>query len=349
MKYTEDSNLNNFLYCTDFYSKRPSKLIISFGFKANLFIEYFGEKLKTINSTTKVTPTYTGSIMDKKYFCKIEKQEGMYNAIFLSYTHIDHNSENSIITNLNIFFCEEDINIVDTYIKGIEEFIHSEEEIIYKITSTSVNLDNALELKPFELQSNIDFDNIKRYYNENVMKSVEKLLKSINTLSKGLSIIHGQRGVGKTSLLQHIAKTVEKEVIFIPISMVDLTINSPIFREQGIEETLIIIDDSELFNSDIKLSSTFANILQMVDGFNSSEINVHIILAMNIEDEDDIDNDLLEANSLIDVIKIDTLDKNKANRLIKHLNLKGKAEDDTILIDILKSNYTDKDIKIGYE
>jgi len=343
---SEDTNLNDFLYCCEELGERPSKVVLVFSFKAKEFLDYFESKIqKKVNKLTEVIPHYEGSVINKKYLAKISDE------VFLSFTHMDSSMPDSEISNV-IFYYKNEPELINEALKDMDNFISNldDEEIIFKVTCASANANNTIELKPLDLME-LDYKNMDKYYNDSTFKSTNKLIKKINKTERGLSIIHGKRGVGKTSLLHYIANQVEKEVIFIPISMIDMTINSPIFKNQGIEDTLIIIDDAEFFNSDtyLKANITFANVLQMVDGFYSHDINVNILLSFNIEDEEDINEDILETNNLIDVIKIEELKKNRANKLLEHLSIKDKVDSDVILIDILNNSFNEKPIKIGYQ
>ena len=41
---TEDTNLNDFLFCTEKFKTRPSKVVLAFNFKPAEFIKYFEDK-----------------------------------------------------------------------------------------------------------------------------------------------------------------------------------------------------------------------------------------------------------------------------------------------------------------
>jgi hypothetical protein len=116
------------------------------------------------------------------------------------------------------------------------------------------------------------------------------------------------------------------------------------------EGTLLIIDDCELFNSDMyaKSNITFANILQMIDGFNSDDLMVNILLTFNLETEEELDADLLECNNLVDVIKFDELKKSKANKLCKLLSINHKVDSPILLNSLIRQRFEDTKVNIGY-
>jgi Tfp pilus assembly pilus retraction ATPase PilT len=46
-------------------------------------------------------------------------------------------------------------------------------------------------------------DNVELYYNQKTLKNINKLVKSIKKSDKGLSILYGQRGTGKTNTISY--------------------------------------------------------------------------------------------------------------------------------------------------
>jgi hypothetical protein len=138
--------------------------------------------------------------------------------------------------------------------------------------------------------------------------------------------------------------------IFIPNTMVDLTINGPDFKNfiKKFEKVLIVIDDCEFLSSNpmSKINPFTNNILQLVDGFLSDNLNLQIILLFN-EIEEDLDNDLLDSNSLIDVLEITNLDAEIATDLSKNLGNNKKYKESVRLIEVVQNKKFDKIEKIG--
>lgn len=341
IKYSEDSELNDFNFCSEVFGERPSKLVIAANFKTKEFIDLF-QDVKYINTLTEASEDVEGFIINERSLVQLNEN------VFLSFTHMDK-LMNGLITNIIIYYKTDSYKDIETYIADLQNITLKPEEEI-KITCANLT-QNGLDLEPMELML-ADYENIELFVNDETIKSINKLTKKINKLEKGLSIIYGSRGSGKTTILNWIASNSAKSVIFIPLSTIDATINNPNFKTHLLRNdgTLLIIDDCEIFNSDMHIKSniTFANILQMVDGFNSDDLMVNALLSFNLETEEEIDADLLECNNLIDVIKFDSLKKSKANKLCKHLGINYKINEPILLNDLIKQRFEDTKVNIGY-
>lgn len=341
VKYTTDDSMNDFLFCTDFFGERPSKIVLAFNFKAVEFVKYF-EDSECFNVLTEVVPADGASIVNEKYLIKINNKDA-----FISYTHVDKNVETSYITNVVIYYklpCE-----IGEVLSELDSFISNTDDSKNKINIIN-NSPTGLVLEEMSLME-ADYDNMRVYYNHTSIKGINKIIKKIGKNNKGLFIVYGKRGCGKTTALNYIANTITKMSIFIPNNMLDYTINNPEFIEiLKTYNPVLILDDCEVLFDTMYAKSTVtcSNILQMVDGFYSDEIDTHIIMSYNTNTEDDIDSDLLDANNLLRVVKMDALEKDKANELSKYLNLGHEVKNDILLIDLLKENFEEGDEIVGY-
>ena len=88
------------------------------------------------------------------------------------------------------------------------------------------------------------------------------------------------------------------------------------------------------------------NIMIFVDGFLSDNLNLLVILIFN-DLEEDIDENILDCNSLLDVIEVDDLDSELATELSKNLGYNKKYKDSIRLIDVVQNKKMDKIEKIG--
>jgi hypothetical protein len=119
------------------------------------------------------------------------------------------------------------------------------------------------------------------------------------------------------------------------------------------KDVILILDDAEIFLTEslYSKSNIFANnLIQLVDGLDSDELNLQIITIMNCDSEDDIDSHLFDTNNLLSIIEFEYLEKNKISELNKLLGRKSKPKQDSRLIDVLqnKSSLKEKN-QIGFE
>jgi hypothetical protein len=344
---SDDVNINDFIYCTEELGERPSKVVLALNFNLEEFKKIMSKyEIKVINTIIEVLPDIESNMVNEKNLSKISDK------FFISYTHVDKTLPDGFITNFIVYHKIENVNEIENFVNDIISASEEIEEIGESNTKTIKYISNSqsgliLEnMKPMLA----DYENIDLYFNDDALKATKKLIKKINKTEKGISILHGKRGSGKTTLLSYISGELKKPVIFLPISCIDLAINAGGIKSLIKEESVLLIDDCEILNADLygKSSLTFANLLQLVDGLYSDEYNLNIILAFNIENEDDIDEDILESNNLLNIIKLEELKKEKAKELCMHLKLKNKVEESTLLIDIINNRISDNSETIGY-
>ena len=90
-----------------------------------------------------------------------------------------------------------------------------------KILDFVVQIDSPLssQVKSFELTAGEDF-NIKDNYNNDFIEVDKKITKHLSKKNKkGLILLHGEPGTGKTTYIKHLADKIEKQIIFVPPMM----------------------------------------------------------------------------------------------------------------------------------
>jgi len=337
----DDPATNDFITIHAKYKSLPNKVFIHDTFSGDKFEEILKDyKSKGISNTiSEYLPNSTGGyIMNKKVLIELSGN------IFCSYLGIDIESETFIIEEVVFYFKDpEDEEIVKEITAIIIEHTISSETKIPRINTLSVD-SGTLDIHPVHCEE-ID---IKKNYNKETREEIKGLIKKINSVNSGLSIIHGSRGVGKTKLLNHIVMNSNRTSIYIPTNMIDLSINSPEFKDflQKYDYPLLIIDDLEFItNSQVSHMNYFAsNLIQLVDGFLSD--NIQIIVMMNEVSERELDKNLINCNSLMDIINIKKLNNKKATKLSKNLGLNIKYKEKTLLKDVYNGK-TSKISKIG--
>jgi hypothetical protein len=165
--------------------------------------------------------------------------------------------------------------------------------------------------------------------------------KIINTLNKkngkGLVLLHGTPGTGKTHYLKHIASKIkDKRVLFIPPFLADF-ITSPEMTPFLIENSnsVLFIEDAERVITDRQSGGAngVSNILNITDGILSDILNIQIVATFNM-DKAKIDSALLRKGRLIAEHKFDALSVDDSNNLLKHLGKEANASKSMTLTEI---------------
>lgn len=342
----DDSNLNDFLYCWDIFKSRPNKIVIHNTYSTKPFSKIVSDYAIEKNVFTEIIPN------DNEFTINDKIISNLGDDVYLSYVVIDRNQDNSIITDIVFFYkSNESSKKVQSIIEELNDcLVDFCEEETNNLNTIALSTQSGLEIEPIEL--NDDFENFDHYYSSSTNKSIEKLIKKIKKSDKGLSILYGERGTGKTSVINYIASKLDRIVIFIPNNLIEHTINNPDFRKfiKKFHKPVIVLDDCETTLSDFynRTNLTTSNILQMVDGFLSDTMEVNVICIFNTDDEDDIDEALLECNGLIDVIEFEYLSSEEAEELSRVTGGNKKYKNKTRLVDIIKKRSSNDQKKIGF-
>lgn len=343
-----DSDDNHFLYCWEKFNDKPNKIKIYQNYSKNEFNEVIDRYTLDKKISSEVIPADEIDIINDVYFIKVSE------TFFISYILLDRESESSFIHEINFYFksYQNDSILVDEITNALIDCqidFEDEEDKINRLNTLYIT-PNGLEIEPIKLDLD---ENVDLFFNEKTLKSINKLCKLIKKSDKGLSILYGERGTGKTSIINYITDKVDRVVIYIPNNLLESTLNNPDFTSflKKFHKPIIVIDDCEMiFNELFTKSNIYVNnLLQMVEGLLSNSIKVNIITIFNVEDLDEIDHALLECNSLIDTIQFEYLDKEESNDLNKHLGHNKKYKNKTKLIDIIKKNNSKEHKKIGLQ
>jgi hypothetical protein len=339
---SDDYQSNEYIILFNKFGTQPNKIILNDSYTSDLFINSIIQK--NHNSVIELMTDDDNFIINEKILSEIDDD------VWISYFIIDKDTDESIITDVTIYYKNyEDVNKVKEIIDKISQtsLVFEEDNINSNKFNTFIINSGNLEIETIYSE---DIDN-KFRYNDETIKQADKLSRKINKNKKGLSIIWGEKGVGKTNISKHIASNTDKTVIFIPNNMIDLTINNPEFLTflSKLNNLLLIIDDCEFLTSNqlVKVNSFSNNISQLIDGVISDKIDLHILLIFNVEDIDDIDEDILDINNLIDIMEIDYLSPDVATELSKLLNKGKKYKSPIKLIDVLRNKSITKIDKIG--
>ncbi len=340
----DDFDLNDFLLCWKEFGERPNRVLIHNTYSTKLVNSAIEEFIKEKNVFTEVTTDEEGLLINDKMFVKLDDE------CYMSYIVADRLSDASFIDTITFIYkrgYEKIQEFLDILNDCIMDFAHEDSHKLNTITLSQ----SGLEIEPISLHD-IDLDNIDLYYNSDTFKKVDKAIKQIKKSDKGLSIFYGERGTGKTSIINYISSKLDRIVIFIPNNMIEHTINNPEFRKylKKYDKPVLVIDDCEVAFTEIygRANMFSSNLLQMVDGFLAESMNCNIVAIFNLENEEEIDHSLLDCNNLIDCIEFKYLDTDDSINLGKHVNNNKKYKNKTKLIDIIKKRSNKEVFDIGF-
>jgi len=301
------------------------------------FIEAKAFYIKMFNMAPCVA--YIGNVDTTKIFDIIKKEN--YGKVVDIYQRIYHSwhddkvffdktifiLENKVMVKLNdewleIYFDTKSNAKANKMLSDFKAYKLPEKAKEYEINIISLS-NNELLLKTLSIKpTTLDID---LYYNDDfkvIDAGIKERLSKEN--DKGIVLLHGLPGTGKTTYLRYLIGTLKKKVMFVAPGVAGNLMN-PEFIDLLLDNpnSVLVIEDAENIIKDRRYSSesSVSNLLNISDGLLSDCLNVQIVCTFNSE-IGLVDNALLRKGRLIARYEFGQLSVDKARKLSNHLELK---------------------------
>ena len=259
--------------------------------------------------------TYKSEIKDWHYIKRhfgLNKKAEFDDIFYILYDDliVDFDTNQSIV---RFLFRKTDIPQIETIISGIKKF---KERKGKPVISLLVNTITGIETNYFQVSK--PKLNIADNYNDDFKDVHNVILKRLSRKNdKGLILLHGKPGTGKTSYIRYLISSVKKNVIFLPPNMAS-AITNPELISILIDNpnSIFVIEDAEniVVDREKNGNSPVSALLNISDGLLSDCLNIQVICSFNT-DISKVDNALMRKGRLIAKYEFKELEIHKAQAL----------------------------------
>jgi hypothetical protein len=283
---------------------------------------------------------YIGNIDGEKAFNAIKEKYGNLVDSVHTYRYYDRKTKSygfneTFMIMKNNCILEFDTNYCEIFHNGMQD------EFIRECTALTKAFRERQRRKPLEINMIVRGQNglqlkqmeVKRtkldlsLFYEDDFKEVDKVIckRLGNNKDKGIVLLHGLPGTGKTTYLRYLIGKIKKRVLFVSPNVAG-DITSPDFIQLLLNNpnSVLIIEDAENVIMDRKISgnASVSNLLNISDGLLADFLNVQLICTFN-NSLTLVDSALLRKGRLIAKYEFGKLGVTKAQKLSDHLGFES--------------------------
>lgn len=225
-------------------------------------------------------------------------------------------------------------DFIETITALVNEFKERQRRQPREINLIVTSMD-GLELKEMEIKrTKLD---IGLFYEDDFRETDEIIMKRLSKKNdKGIVLLHGLPGTGKTTYLRYLVGKIKKRVLFLSPSVAGNLMN-PDFIQLLIDNpnSVLVIEDAENIIMDRKSNSGSAvsNLLNISDGLLADFLNVQIICTFN-SSVALIDSALMRKGRLIAKYEFGKLGLAKAQLLSNHFGFDTTVQEPMTIAEI---------------